>query len=422
MRDGTRALAIVDGEHYPPVVRAALAELPYDFVAAIRIGGAEKLRGGADYGVPLEPDLEQALARLQLDVVVDLSDEPVLGPVERFRVASEVLAKGIPYVGADFRLDPPPAAPFSLPSIAVLGTGKRIGKTAVTGHLARLLSVELRVVVVAMGRGGPAEPEEITVRPTVDELLALSRSGRHAASDNLETAAVAGVTTVGCRRCGGGLAGAPFTSNVEEGARFAARLEPDLVIFDGSGAAAPPVATDRRILAVGANQGAALVTGYLNAYRIMRADLVLVTLAEEGTDWEAVVDATLHVAPPGVQVLPTVLRPRPLADVRGRSVAYFCTAPTAAQPVLTDHLRDEHGAEIVHVSGNLADRRALAEELPGVEADVYLVELKAAAIDVVAEHALEHGGEVVLAANDVVSVSPERGLDDVLLEVARIRR
>jgi cyclic 2,3-diphosphoglycerate synthase len=422
LREGARALAIVDGEHYPPVVKDALAELPYDVVAAVRIGGTEKLRGGADYGVPLEPDLDEALSRLQPDLVVDLSDEPVLGPVERFRVASTVLARDIPYVGADFHFDPPPEAPFALPSIAVLGTGKRIGKTAVTGHLARLLSRELRVVVVAMGRGGPAEPEQITVRPTVEELVALSRTGRHAASDHLETAALTGVTTVGCRRCGGGLAGAPFTSNVDDGARIAAALDPDLVIFDGSGAAAPPVASDRRILVVGATQGPALVAGYLNAYRILRADLVLVTLAEEEAEWEAVVGAVHAIVRSGVRVLPTVLRPRPLADLRGRSVAYFCTAPASAQRVLSEHLRLEHGADVVHVSGNLGDRQALAEELSRVEADVYLVELKAAAVDVVAEHALARGGEVVLAANDVVSVSPERGLDESLLEMARIRR
>ena len=73
-----------------------------------------------------------------------------------------------------------------------------------------------------MGRGGPAEPELVETPPTLDDLVALSRSGRHAASDHLETAALAGVPTIGCRRAGGGLAGAPFASNVLEGARLAA--------------------------------------------------------------------------------------------------------------------------------------------------------------------------------------------------------
>ena len=48
-----RALAIVDGEHYAPVVRDALRALPYEFVAAWLAGGTEKLRGGEDHGVPV---------------------------------------------------------------------------------------------------------------------------------------------------------------------------------------------------------------------------------------------------------------------------------------------------------------------------------------------------------------------------------
>ncbi len=237
---------------------------------------------GRSYGVPLAEDVEAALARFTPDVVVDLSDEPVLGPVERFALASRVLAAGLPYVGADFRFDPPAFAPFGLPSVAVIGTGKRVGKTAVTGHVARLLALDRRVVVVAMGRGGPAEPEVVTVPPTVDALVALSRGGRHAASDHLETAALAGVETVGARRCGGGLAGAVFFSNVAAAARVAEQLAPEVVVFDGSGAALPPVATDRTIVVVGGHQSPAVAAGYLNAFRLVRADLVVLTMAEAG--------------------------------------------------------------------------------------------------------------------------------------------
>ena len=290
-----RALAIVDGEHYAPVVRDALAELPYEFVAAVLVGGQEKLRGGEDYGVPLSPDVESAIAGHAPEIVVDLSDEPVLGPVERFSLASRVLASGLPYVGADFRLDPPARASFALPSIAVVGTGKRVGKTAVTGHLARLLAADRRVVVVAMGRGGPAEPEVVAVPPTVESLVELSRAGRHAASDHLETAALVGVTTVGCRRCGGGLAGGVASSNVAEGARVALRLEPELVVFDGSGAALPPIAADRTVVVVGGHQDPAVAAGYLNAYRLLLADLVVVTMAAPSSGWEAVRRAVAEV-------------------------------------------------------------------------------------------------------------------------------
>ena len=368
-----RALGIVDGEHYPDVVREALAQLPYEFVGVMLVGGTEKLRDGVpDYGgVPVveEPDV---FALNGAEIVVDLSDEPVLTPELRLALAARFLALGLPYVGADFRFDPPTFHPFELPSIAVIGTGKRIGKTAVAGHVARLFARDRRVVVVAMGRGGPAEPELVTSPPTVEELLALSRSGRHAASDHLETAALAGVPAVGCRRAGGGMAGAPFASNVLEGARLAASLQPDVVVFDGSGAAIPPIATTARILVAHDLSG-------LNAYRALISDVVL----RVGEDFS--------------------LRLRPTEPLEGR----VAVVTTGAAPV--DHL----DADVVHVSRNLARRDLLVDELARVEADTYLVELKAAAIDVVAEHALSRGARLVFADNEVVAP----GFDEQVLSL-----
>src|SRR5207245_8188416 len=129
-----------------------------------------------------------------------------------------VLAAGLRYEGADFGFSPPSYASFPLPSLAVIGTGKRVGKTAVTGHLARLLAQDRDVIVVAMGRGGPAEPQVAAVQPTLASLLDLSRAGHHAASDYLETAALTGVVTIGCRRAGAGLPGAVPPSHVPPGA------------------------------------------------------------------------------------------------------------------------------------------------------------------------------------------------------------
>ncbi len=373
-----RALVLIDGEHYAPVVRDVLAVLPYEVVGALLVGGTEKLRGGDDYGVPLVDSLDA----VEVDVVIDLSDEPVLGPRERMLWASRVLALGMPYVGADFRFEPPPLEPVDTPSLAVIGLGKRVGKTAVAGHVARLLAEDRRVVVVAMGRGGPAEPELIETPPTLDDLLALARSGRHAASDHLETAALVGVPTVGCRRAGGGLAGAPLADNVLDGARLAAQLEPDIIVFDGSGAALPPIAADARILVT---NGAHDVRAGLNAYRVLISDLVVDTGGADRKEIAAIVD---------IPVVSAELRLRPVEPLAGRRTAVFTTGPAP-----TDGL----DADVVHVSRNLARRDALREELETVDAEVYLVELKAAAIDVVAEAALARGAEVVLAANDVVS-------------------
>jgi cyclic 2,3-diphosphoglycerate synthetase len=390
----TPALVVIDGEHYPPVVRDAIAGLPYDVVGAWLAGGTEKLRGDAEYGVPLLPALDDGFA--DAEVVVDLSDEPVLGPRERLLLASRVLAAGLRYEGADFRFEPPRYEQFGPPSLAVIGTGKRVGKTAVTGHVARLFARDRDVVVVAMGRGGPAEPEVATVQPTLESLLELSRQGRHAASDYLETAALTGVVTIGCRRAGGGLAGAVTMSNVSAGAALAAERDPDLVIFDGSGAAIPPVEVDARILVSGRGHDP---LAYLNPYRVYVSDVVV--LVGGG-------DAAAVRALKRIPIVPAELRLRPIEPVTGRRVAVFTTGPAP-----TEHL----DADVVSVSRNLADRAKLREDLARTNADVYLVEIKAAAIDVVAEAAQERGAEIVFAENEVVSAE----LDDVVTKLVPAR-
>jgi cyclic 2,3-diphosphoglycerate synthetase len=307
-----------------------------------------------------------------------------------------------------------------LPSLAVFATGKRVGKTAVSAHVARLLARDRDILAVAMGRGGPEAPEVAVSPPSLDELLALSRRGVHAASDYLEIAAVAGVVTIGCRRCGGGLAGAVATSNVQAGAELALQRAADFVVFDGSGAAIPPVATGKRVLVTSAFESPELVTGYLNAYRILLADLVLVTMADASTSHEALVEAIREVKP-DVNVIAVGFRPRPLAPIDGKRVAYFTTAAPAAQGRLADDLA-AHGAEIVHVSGNLADRSALQRELETVDADVYATEIKAAGIDVVAEAGAKRGVEIVLVANDVVPCPGQPEVDAALLALAEAAR
>jgi cyclic 2,3-diphosphoglycerate synthetase len=308
----------------------------------------------------------------------------VLAPADRLRLASVALARNVAYAGADFRFDPPALEPFPRPSLAVVGTGKRVGKTAVTGHIARVLARRRRVVVVAMGRGGPPEPQVIESAPTVEDLVSLSRAGGHAASDYLETAALAGVPTVGCRRCGSGMAGEVATSSVLAGADVAVGLDQDVVIFDGSGAVGPPIAADARILV------AHDVAAGLNLFRVLISDLVL-------TMDESVAREIARAS--SVPVLAFDLRLKPATPLAGRRTAVFTTG---AERV--DHL----DADVVHVSTNLARRSVLRDELASVDAEVYLVELKAAAIDVVAEAALERGAQIVLAENEVIA----DGLDE----------
>ena len=429
-----RALFLIDGEHYPPVVLDAMhsvrESLDAEGVAAAFLGGTEKLKEGTDYGVPLVSDtdpvsaVKKALDEYVVDVVVDLSDEPVVGYRERMRIASYALYAGARYLGSDFELRPPDLRQVSTkPSLAVIGTGKRVGKTAISGYLARLLAREgFDPGVVSMGRGGPPRPEVIEghkLEVGSDYLLEALGRGAHAASDYYETAALSRVTTVGCRRCGGGLAGEPFVSNVLEGAEIANGLDTRVTVFDGSGAAMPPVEVERRVLVAGAHQDPEYIVGFLGTYRLLLADLVLLTMSEEPMadrqKVEELVEAVLEVRP-DLRVIPTVFRPRPVGEIEGLKVGYVSTAPPAVLDKLARHLEEEYGCEVVASSGSLSDRKRLGKDLDGMSGvEAYLTEIKAAAVDVVTRRGSEEGKPVLYCDNDPVG----EGLDSELLGLAR---
>jgi cyclic 2,3-diphosphoglycerate synthetase len=190
------------------------------------------------------------------------------------------------------------------------------------------------------------------------------------------------------------------------------------VIFEGSGAAFPPVATARRILVANAAIEAQLLTGYLNSYRVLVSDLLVLAMADEGSRHEELRRAVAELKP-DLTVVATEMRPRPAEPVDGARVAVFTTAKKEAHERIADHLRSEYGADVVRVSGALADRERLREELETVDADVYLVEIKAAAIDVVAEAAAERDLNCVFLDNEVVPLPGEPDLDEELISLAQ---
>ncbi len=421
----TRVVALIDGEHYPPVVRFALAALSgeNDVVAAAFLGGTEKvdLAAGHDtYGVPLvtgdtaQEALVAAIERYRPCAVVDLSDEPVVTAADRFRLAGIALGYGVEYRGADFHFSPPTARLHTnTPTLGIIGTGKRVGKTALSAYVARRLTTRGRdIVVLAMGRGGPSEPELIRgdeVALTTPDLLELARQGKHASSDNYEDAVMSRVTTVGCRRCGGGMAGETFFSNVPEGARLADTLGKELLVLEGSGAAIPPVHADASILVVGAGRGMTYVRDYFGPFRLARADAVILATAERPNATPAEVAelaAAVREMRPDVPVVATTFRPAPIEPVDGARVFFATTAPAGVLDLLTAHLESEFGCTVVGASANLSNRTLLRRDMEAVAGsyDMLLTELRAAAIDVVASAGEEAGVPTVLCDNVPVPV------------------
>jgi cyclic 2,3-diphosphoglycerate synthetase len=157
-----------------------------------------------------------------------------------------------------------------------------------------------------------------------------------------------------------------------------------VLIFEGSGSCIPPVEVDRTVCVIGPGEPEPLAE-----YALLRAQLLL---AHEEAE-----------APPGA--VRFSLRPEPAEPLPdGARVALFTTGAPACE-----------GVEPVVTSANLARRSALAADLERAAAercDLYLTELKAAAIDTVARHADERGARVVFVRNRPV------GVDDALVELA----
>ena len=190
--------------------------------------------------------------------------------------------------------------------------------------------------------------------------------------------------------------------NVVRAVELAVARAPDLVVLEGSGAAVPPVRADRTMLVSSAAPGSPLGRGF-GAYRVLLADLVVLTMCEppyaSADDVGAAREAVQALAA-DVPVIATVLRPVPMEPVAGLRVAYFTTARVTGP--LADHLREQHGADVRLASGALGDRAQLVSELERPEArdaEAYVVEIKAAAIDVVARSAAERGIPVVFCDN-----------------------
>jgi cyclic 2,3-diphosphoglycerate synthetase len=421
---------IVDGEHYPAVTQEALEEIAaagHDVLAALLVGGKEKLPSGGltafgDVRVIQGEDgtsaLDRALLELTPDAVLDLSDEPVLDYRRRFLLASVTLARGVGYEGSDFSFTPPPRPRVATtPTIAVIATGKRAGKTAVAGFVARtLVEGGSSPVIVAMGRGGPPDPEVLRgdqIELTPRDLLEIASQGRHAASDYVEDALLGRVPTVGCRRCGGGLAGAVGISNVPEGVRMANDLGGDVTILEGSGAAIPPVHADSTILVVPATAPVEYVKGYFGPYRLLLSDVVILTMCEEPFGSPSQISALTseitsafrndrgEEAPEEIRLIRTVFRPTPTRSVEGAKVFVATTAPPGAGRSIVNHLEENHGCEVVGISHALSDRERLEKEIKDItsRADTLLCEIKAAGIDVATRRAIDSGLDVVYMDN-----------------------
>ena len=435
-----RAVVLVDGEHYPPVVAAALEGLRrrFEVVGGLFAGGREKLRGGEEQApggarrgaracrgstasIPARragralDGTRAALRAARAEALVDLSDEPVVGYRERFLLMSAALAEGARYVAADTEVRPQDFARLErLPALGVIGTGKRVGKTAVSGWLARRLDAALararrrdraghgpRRPARARAGAGPRGPRRsraargLPPRPARRQRLLRGRragrrhdhrlpalrrrAGRRAVRRHRARGAAAAWRAV--RRRPGRHRGQRLRGAAGGVRRRGVRGRRPRSRSTTSPACSAPTACC-----------SATCSCSRSARRRSPTALAWRALAEAAR----AVRPGLRVVPDGVQAAAGAVGARPPR----RLLHDGARGPPCR--VLARALADDHGAEVVLVSADLADRGAPGADVARAarEADVFLCEIKAAAVDVVAEAAAAAGRELVFCDNE----------------------
>jgi cyclic 2,3-diphosphoglycerate synthase len=434
-----RLVAIIDGEHYPQITFDAIEvlkkEFQGEFCGIIFLGGTEKITSGNftdffnDKVFVIKnflADFPAALEKFKPDLVYDLSDEPVVNYRIRMTIASFCFFKKASYMGPDFLFKFEKKSYKTInPSISIIGTGKRIGKTAISSFIAGIFKKNsLDVLIVAMGRGGPKDPqllrgEDIDINPQY--LLSLSNKGLHASSDYIEDAMMSRITTIGCRRCGGGFGGKVFLSNVSEGSKLADTLNPDVIILEGSGASVPEVQTFKTICVVGANQNWDEITGYLGIYRILVSDLVILTNCEEPLATSEEIDNlenNIKAINPSINIYRSIFRPEPLGSIENRRVVVAMTAKSIIEDKIKNYIEKKFNCFVVGMTFNLSNRPLLKKDLESyVGYDTVLTELKAASVDVVTDFALKTGKEIIYMNNICEILSGNEGFEKNLLQL-----
>ena len=180
------------------------------------------------------------------------------------------------------------------------------------------------------------------------------------------------------------------------------------------------MAWDAGLLVVPLTSPDEYVRGYLGPYRLLRADLAVVTMASGpvlGSENGSRLVAHLQRSLGDARVVVTDLLPTPLADVAGRRTFVATTAPPQVAERQVAHLERAHGVRVTGWSPHLADRGRLRADLDAAgQYEVLLTELKAAAVDVAAAHAITRDAEVVFMDNRPHHVEG-RDLRDAIVEL-----
>ncbi|HAX18547.1 MAG TPA: hypothetical protein DCY00_08160 [Actinobacteria bacterium] len=103
---------------------------------------------------------------------------------------------------------------------------------------------------------------------------------------------------------------------------------------------------------------------------------------------------------PSASIFLSIFRPYPLGELEGKKVVVGMTAKSIMQDKIKNYLEKKYKCSIKGMTFNLSDRPKLHDEIRKFDDfDVFLSELKAAAVDVITDYSVRHNKEVIYMNN-----------------------
>ena len=210
-------------------------------------------------------------------------------------------------------------------------------------------------------------------------------------------------------------------TNIKEGISVAEKLNPDLIIVEGSGASVPDVEADATICVIGAGQSWEGIIGYLGIYRLLSADLIIITMCEEPlADRNKVIflENEIKKINSKAKIIKTVFRPQPLSDIVGKKIFIAMTANKIIEPIIKNYVESNFNCNVKQMSFSLSNREKLKKDLEkNRDYDTILTELKAASVDVLTDYAFKHKKEIIYMNNTPIILGGKGVLEKELKKI-----
>ncbi|OQA16999.1 MAG: Cyclic 2,3-diphosphoglycerate synthetase [bacterium ADurb.Bin363] len=444
-----KTLLLLEGSTYIHTNKMALTyaqEEIGDIRGAVILGSIEKTGSPQDLEkleIPIIYDknlnsvdrIKKGLETFHPQKVYDFAGAPTVSTENRHEFASIITSSGAVYEGIDFtftidRPELPLLRDFilhrtNITTLCFLGTGQRVGKTSVINSLGKYLE-KYRPVFITMGRSGPVEPGLISPNGfslNTEDILELSKKEGPISSDNWQTALSTGFPVIECFRVGEAYrTGVAAFSNVWAGTEIAETLDPELIIYQGSGISRPPVKINGEIVIIGADQNPDKF-GKIERYSIIKADMIIITKCDTPENNREKLREFLNSLVSTHLVIETVFKPCPILNnqksLKGKNILFFTTSPLSAIEGQKDYLEKTYECNIVNYSNNLANREMLSKDLKNFSStdfDIVLTEFKAAAIMVI-EEMKKKNKEVFICENELIPLENyeiKSGLEEVI--------